>query len=264
MTDTVKDITHNPLKAVTTGFGAMAGMPAGIFGMAGGGLAGNKLGGMLAGGNKVDAGGPGGPRPEWNLSGADGKLREDLRLNGQMPGAANQSQNVLNTMISRANAVGPTEQAKYLQDANQRGMMNSLGQADATSASGQAKAISNMAMRGGVDSGNRERMAKSFGMDNMMNKQRIMNDANGANLNILAQDEAQKTQMMSALPSQLLGQAGFEQDGKRFDISNTLNTVGTKYGKDMEAWAAMNSAKEQAALANKKDGLFGLGIGGIL
>jgi hypothetical protein len=107
-------------------------------------------------------------------------------------------------------------------------------------------------------------MARSFGAEGLMNRQRIMNDAQGANLNILAQDEAQKTAMMQALPGQLLGQAGFEQDGKRFDISNTLNTVGGKYGEDMRGWAAMNAAKEQAKLANKKDGIFGLGIAGIL
>jgi hypothetical protein len=201
-----------------------------------------------------------GQRPTWDLSN-NGKLRSDLLLNGQQPAAVGQSQNVLNTMVSRATAQGPSAQAGYLQDANQRNMTNSLGQADATANTGMAQMTSRMAMRGGVDAGSRERMAKSFGAENLMNKQRIMNDARGADLNILAQDEANKDSMMKALPSQLLGQAGFEQDGKRFDIQNTLNTVGGKYKEDMAAWAAMNSAKEQAALAKQKDGIFGLGLG---
>ncbi len=203
-------------------------------------------------------------RPGWQLSGADGKLRSDLVLNGQNPEAFKQSQGVLNTLQSRANAVGPSQSAQYLQGANNRGMMNSLDDATRAAATGQAQAVGNMAMRGGVDSGNRERMGKSFGMENLMNSQRIRNDARGADLNILAQDEQNKESLMKALPSQLLQQAGFEQDGKRFDIGNTLNTVSGKYKEDMSAWAGNQAAREQAQLSNKKGGALGLGLMGIL
>lgn len=264
MGDEVKKFTSNPIKTVATGFGAMAGNPVGIMGMIGGGKAGSKVGGAVTGqGSRIDVPDATG-RPGWVLSDPQGKLRSDLMLNGEMPKAAGQSQDVLNTMIARSTAAGPSDQAKYLQDANQRTMMNSLDNANATSASGQAGAIRNMAMRGGVDAGSRERLGRSFGAENLMNRQRIMNDARGADLNILAQDEQNKTAMMSALPGQLLAQAGFEQDGRRFDIANTLQTVGGKYGEDMRGWAANQAAREQAKLANKKDGIFGLGLGGIL
>lgn len=252
-----------------TAIGAIAGnaiLP-GVGGAIGGALIGNQMGGGGAldflGGGKVAV--PGATaQPGWNLSTPDGKLRQDLLLGNQMPKAAGQSQDVLNQLQTRATAQGPSDQAKYLQDANTRNMNNSLDQAEATSRGTMASMNTNLAMRGGLDSGARERIGRANGADTMMNKQRIMNDASGANLNILANDEAQKNQMMQALPSSLLAQAGFEQDNKKFDISNTLGTVGGKYGTDMNAWAANQAAREQAQLANKKTGLLGLGIGGIL
>lgn len=264
MGDSVKEFTKSPLKAAGSMLGAGAAMPLGAVGM----LGGAKIGGALASGknpfsNKIDV--PGAQaKPEWTLSSLDGKLREDLQLGSKLPQAATQSQSVLNKLQDRAMADGPSAQAKYLQGANQRSMENAMGQADQMSGAAQAQATSRMAMRGGVDSGNRERMAKSFGFENLMNKQRIANDARGADLNILSQDEAGKESLMKALPASLLGQAGFEQDQKRFDITNTLNTVGGKYNADMSAWGANQTAREQAELANKKNGLFGLGIGGVL
>lgn len=227
----------------------------------------NDLTGGLAG--KVMASGkikvPGAtPRAEWNLSGADGKLRSDLMLGGNMPAAAGQSQSVLNQLMSRATSQGPSQQANYLMDANQRNTQNQLGQAEEMGRGQMASATGQMAMRGGLDAGARERMGSQGGFQTLMNKQKIMNDSAGSNLNILAQDEAQKTGMMQALPSQLLSQAGFEQGGKQFDIANTLQTVGGKYDTDMREWGASQAAREQAKLANKKSGLLGLGIAGIL
>lgn len=200
-------------------------------------------------------------KPEWNLSNKDGVLRDDLRLGNQMPQAATQSQSVLEQLISRATSQGPSQQAQYLQEANQRNIQNSLGQAEELGRTAQAQMGQQLAMRGGLDSGARERMARSGNLSTMLNKQRILNDGQGADLNILAQDEGQKLQTLQALPSSLLSQAGFEQGNKQFDISNTLNTVGNKYKEDMAAWAAMNSAKEQKKAAEKKSGLLGLGTG---
>ena len=245
------------------GIGSILGGAAG-FAMGGplGALAGASIGNSLSAGARMKV-----PksmaRPEWSLSGADGKLRQDLQLGEYKPQSQVQSQSVLNSMIDRANMQGPTQQAQYLQGANQRNMQNSLGQAEELGRTGFAQAAGQMAMRGGLDAGSRERMNKSMGMNTMMNKQRVMNDAAGADLNILAQDEAQKTQMMQALPSQLLAQAGFERSGKQFDIANTLDTVGGKYNADMTAWGANQAAREQAQLANANRGLFGLGILGL-
>jgi hypothetical protein len=204
------------------------------------------------------------PRPEWNLTGPDGKLRPDLMLGSELPQAATQSQDVLNKLVGTATAQGPSDQAKYLQDANKRLMNNSLDQAEALGKGNLAGMTSNLAMRGGLDSGARERLNKGSGFETMMNKQRIMNDAAGANLDILAKDESSKLDTLKALPASLLAQAGFQQGNKQFDIQNTLNTVGNKYSTDMQAWGANQAAREQAQLANKKSGIFGLGIGGIL
>lgn len=226
-------------------------------------VAGNFTGGMIGGdGNKIKV--PGATnQPIWNLTTPDGKLREDLLLGSSVPGAATQSQSVLDKLVGQATATGPSQSAQYLQEANARNMNNSLDQAEATARGGMASINTNLAMRGGLDSGARERIGRASGQETMMNKQRIMNDASGANLDILAKDEAQKTQMMQALPSSLLAQAGFIQGNKQFDIQNTLQTVGNKYQTDMGAWGANQAAREQAQLANKNQGLLGLGIAGL-
>lgn len=200
---------------------------------------------------------------QWNLTTPDGKMRSDLQLGAELPQAAKQSQGILDQLQARATATGPSQSAQYLQGANERNTNNSLAQAAQMSRSGLADATSGMAMRGGLDAGARERMAKSNNFSAMMGKQKILNDSAGNNLNILSQDENQKTQMMQALPSSLLAQAGFDRAGKQFDISNTLSTVGNKYQTDMQAWGANQAAREQAQLANKPQGLLGLGMFGL-
>jgi hypothetical protein len=220
--------------------------------------------GMSKNADKISEGGNGMPMGQWTLSDQGGKLRKDLLLGNSLPQAATQSQDILNRQIANATAQGPTEQAKYLQQANQRGTMNALDANTAAAAAGLANASGQMAMRGGLDAGARGRLARDFGNTAMLGAQKIHNDAAGRDLDLLAKDEAQKTAQLQALPSSLLAQAGLHQDNKKFDISNTLNTVGGKYKDDMGAWAAGQSAKEQAALANKKQGLLGLGIAGIL
>jgi hypothetical protein len=202
-------------------------------------------------------------KASWNLSGADGKLRSDLLLGNEMPQSFNQSQDVLNKLQSNAMATGPSQSAQYLQGANTRNTQNALGNAEAQSGSNLASIMGQLSSRGGADSGSRERAAKSNGMASMMNKQKIMNDSNGNNMDILANDEKQKQSSLQALPASLLAQAGMGQSNKQFDISNTLGTVGGKYNQDMSAWAAGQSAKEQAALANKNNGLLGLGVMGL-
>lgn len=250
-----------------TATGAMVGSFFGPVGTVAGGLIGNQMGGGNAlgflGGPKADV--PNAtPRPDWSLSTPDGHLRSDLLLGNSMPQSAGQSQDMLNQLQTRATAQGPSQQAQYLQDANTRNMNNNLDQASATAAGQMAGMNTNLAMRGGLDAGARERIGRSMNTDTLFNKQKVMNDASGNNLNILANDEANKQQIMQSLPSSLLAQAGFEQGNKQFDIQNTLGTVGGKYATDMNAWAANQSAREQAQLANKKSGLLGLGIGGIL
>jgi hypothetical protein len=242
-----------------------SGIGSAIMGPAGaviGGVAGiNKLKGLLPN-NKINV--PGSmARPEWSLSGQDGKLRPDLLLGNQMPQAAGQSQQMLDQLVSRATSQGPTQQAKYLQDANQRNMQNSMAQAEEAGRGQLASMTGQLAMRGGLDSGARERLGSQAGFQTLMNKQRIANDASGRDLDILAQDEAQKTGMMQALPQSLLAQAGFERGGKQFDIANTLATVGGKYEVDMNEWGANQAAREQAKLANKNRGLLGLGVMGL-
>lgn len=256
------DLLKNPGKAIGGGFGAVAGNVAGLPGMVAGGLAGSKVGGQLLGGNKVGVPGSQG-RPDWVLSSPDGKLRSDLLLNGSMPQAAGQSQSVLNKLQSMGSMVGPSEQAKYLQTANTEATARNIGNIDAMSKSGQAAAMSNLAMRGGADAGARGRMARASFADVLGQKNQAMGDASLRELDILAKDEANKQQIMQALPAQLLAQAGFEQAGKQFDISNTLGTVGGKYKEDMAAWAANQSAREQAQAANKNKGLLGLGVLGL-
>lgn len=259
MGDEVSKMASNPIGAFT---GAGAGSAAfGPAGMAIGAFAGAKN--KLPWQSQVDV--PGAtPQPGWTLTTPDGKLRSDLMLNGQNPAAFKQSGDVLNKLQGMATTAGPTASAGYLMDANKRNTSNLMEQADAQGAQNLAQQTNHMAMRGGVDAGARERLGRNVGFDTLMSKQKIANDASGNNLEVLAKDEAQKLGIMQALPASLLAQAGFEQNGKQFDINNTLNTVGGKYNADMNAWGSNQAAREQAQLANKKNGLLGLGIGGLL
>lgn len=245
---------------------ALAGPAGGMAAKALGGAIGAGLGGNMAksltGQDRINV--PSAmQKPEWSLSTLDGKLRSDLMLGDYKPQSQGQSQDMLNRQIQMATAQGPSQEAQYLQGANQRNMMNQLGQAEDMGKGQFASMANNMAMRGGLDTGSRERMGKAMNNNVLMNKQKIMNDASGADLNILAQDEGTKRQMMQALPASLLAQAGFERGGKQFDIANTLQTVGGKYGEDMSAWGANQAAREQAQLANKNRGLLGLGFLGL-
>lgn len=263
MTDTVKKVGNYGSSSLTGGAFSTNGK-----GWAQGGSMSDVLNNFTGGAfdklnPKVDV--PGATaQPGWNLTTPDGKLRSDLMLGNDLPQAATQSQDVLNKLVGNATASGPSQTAQYLQDANKRNMNNSLDQAEALGRGNMASMNSNLAMRGGLDSGARERMGRAGGFETMMNKQRIMNDASGADLDILAKDEQNKQGMLQALPASLLAQAGFQQGNKRFDIENTLNTVGNKYNTDMSGWAANQAAREQAQLANKKDGLLGLGFMGVL
>lgn len=245
-----------------------------------GGLLNTKGNGLLQGGSLKDAFGTatgglagmiGGPdvnvpgsqaRPEFTLS-ENGRLAKDLTLGNYMPTSATQSQGTLDSLNKFANTQGPSQSAQYQLQGNQRATNNALDNVESQGKSAMASANTNMAMRGGLDAGSRERMNRSNMLGMMSGKQQALNEGHGRELDILANDEQQKLGVLQSLSPQLLNQAQFEAGLKQYDIGNNLNVMGNKYSEDMRAWAGNQSAREQAELANKKQGILGLGIMGL-
>lgn len=191
----------------------------------------------------------------------------------------------LNEIQNRALSKGPSAWAQMAGQQAETQAQQQRSQAGQAAGQAQADARSGLAMRGGLSSGSRERLAAS-GANNQMNAmQNIGAQAATAKQNIGLQDEQQKQQMLMQLPGMQLAalqpemqkagawqqMAGQEQalgnqrdlanmsaenQANQFNMQNTMGAINQKnqqamdkYKTDMSSWAA-----EQQARATEKSG----------
>jgi hypothetical protein len=126
--------------------------------------------------------------------------------------------------------------------------------------SNQNKAYNQLAQRGGLSAGQRERLAMQGQRQNLQSTQQIKNQGLQNRFQIGMQDEQTKNQFLSQLPGLDLQKANFDQSQRayqnqasQYDIGNALKDVGGlnaynagAYSDAMKEWGATKSAEAQA------------------
>jgi hypothetical protein len=145
-----------------------------------------------------------------------------------------------------------------------------LDTAARTGASQEASAFSNLARRGGVSSGARERIASGGALAQLRGRQEIAGQGAQARATIGLQDEGNRLDILKALPgleaaavqpgiqkAGLWSQLAQQESNQKFDANrfNTTNLIGErdkkadydmgKYAEQMKAWAADRTATAQ-------------------
>lgn len=181
----------------------------------------NSPGGMLTQPGQVsassapptDPGQPQYPNPT-NLLTPEGGLKSPYLLNkapdvqfasnlddfNKQQSGINLNTQALEELRKRGLSQGPSDQANYLTQQQQLGETNALGQAGASSRQGTSSAFSDLASKGGLSTGARERVAQTGQRQLAGSMQDVRNQGQGARLGILSGDEANKQHILEALP----------------------------------------------------------------
>lgn len=204
----------------------------------------------------------------------------DKRLSG-----INLDKTGLNEIQNRALDKGPSAWAQMASQQQNQQSEQQKSQAQGQGAGAQADARAGLAMRGGLQSGARERLAMG-GANNQMNNMQSINAQNAqAQGNIGLQDQENKNSMLMQLPGMQLASLqpemqkagawqsmaqneqgltnqnnlanmGAQNQANQFNMQNTLGAIGQKndqaqnqYNEQMKSWAA-----EQQARATEKSG----------
>lgn len=157
---------------------------------------------------------------------------------------------------------GPSQQAQYLQGLQKLGQQNALQTATQQGRGALSSSYSDLAQRGGLSAGARERLTSQNSRNVSQGLQGIRNQGLQDMLGISAADEGAK---LAALPTaqNLEGQRSAQDIGvKQFNIGGALNQLGGKNAANLAKYEEMMKAKaadQQAqATANQgKTGLFG-------
>mgnify|MGYP003673760263 CR=1 FL=1 len=152
--------------------------------------------------------------------------------------------------------VGDTKSAMLARQAQDQMRAADVDKMRAMQSSGVTQGMRNLAMRGGVATGSRERLVKDATKTGMRGMQGIGRENRMANLAISQQDEAMK--------NQLLGQAGGVEQGIQGqnikmlaqDIAAQNMAAQNLYGEDMKALGAIETGKAQASAGKSSGGLF--------
>lgn len=178
------------------------------------------------------------------------KIGPDIKLDTQGMDAIKQ----------RALSSGPSAWANLATQQQQLNQQNQLGQAQKNAASQSNAAMNALRMRGGMSSGQRERLAMQGARSAGGATQGILNQGANQRLQIGLQDQQTKDQMLQSIPGLDLANANFQQGQraydnqfKQFDVGNALKDVvglnaynADAFGKAMQDWSAGKVADAQA------------------
>jgi hypothetical protein len=204
-----------------------------------------------------------GKRPKWakydDALDADGTMQDNMTANLDV------DMRGMDAYRERALNEGPSAWAGMMTEKQGLEEATARDNAVAQSAGATASAQSNLAMRGGLSSGARERVAAQGASDLMNSQQDIGRAGEQARLGIGIEDESMRMNALSQLPGMELnlGQANMAAD--QWNIGNAMNERHygqdqklAKYQEDMRGWAANKQADATANQANKSSGWFGL------
>jgi len=184
-------------------------------------------------------------------------------------------------LTDRATMEGPSPWLNLQLDQNQMDQMRQLDAMNMEQAGSQADARGQLAMRGGLSTGARERLAGSGAREAMRASQDIYGQRAGADLQSRMFDEQTKTGLLGTAAGLESDLSKFNTSGQlekdkfnttlgmqadQFNIGNKLNQVGMMnaaksgiYGEDMKAWAAQQMANSMGG-----GGGFAGGVGGLV
>lgn len=140
---------------------------------------------------------------------------------------------------------------------------------------GLGTGMSQLASSGGIDSGARERLMTSSDANRMRSLSGIGQQGAASRLDAGIQAEQMKRQAEQFNADAFNRNSMFNTDAANrmstFNAGNAINGMAGQnafnmemYGQDMGAWGAAKTAEAQAAAANKKKPLFGIGGAGSL
>lgn len=224
-------------------------MALGTIGAIGAGLAGAKA--LFGGGQTSVPGSIARPTdPTSKFVDESGMLREQFRTGGLTNEALTQGQGLLGNLKDRALAQGPSQSAQYLMGASDIQSQQAQDQMQRDTASQRATQEANLAMKGGLGSGARERLAGQTATQNVMAGQDIARQGGLNKLNIQAQDEAQKLGLLQNLPGQYQSFGQNQMARQVGDVQGGMGLLQNKYNADMQAYAANQMARQQAQAYN--------------
>lgn len=170
-----------------------------------------------------------------------------------------------NMIKALATAQGPSQ---YAQAANKQAAFNRENMMDAAgqqSVSSMNQALGSLAMRGGVSSGSRERMAMQGQRDLLNSRQGAYRQEAGSLMDIMLQDEKMKrdaqTQFATAEGNIAQGNLGIQNKQAEYNLGTLLKDQATaqdfkmdKYKTDSDRWAAGKQAEATRAAGNSGGG----------
>lgn len=194
-------------------------------------------------------------QPNFSLA---GKTGPDVALNTQSA----------DLMRSKATAQGPSTWANLAEQSQRMEQSNALNQNNVSAQAGMNRGFNQLAARGGLSAGQRERLAMSGQRQQFGGQQNILNQGMQSRLNIGQQDEVMKNQLLGQSQQADLQSANFMQnqrifnnDNRKFDIGNALSDVrglnaynSGSYSDAMREWGAAKTADAQARSAANQGG----------
>lgn len=196
-------------------------------------------------------------RPEYQslLDPATGMMKTQYNMNPNKIDA--NSLEGMAAMKNMALGQGPSQWAQLMMQ--QQGMQEAgqKDQAATQAASGAAQARGAMAMRGGISSGARERLAGGSARDLLFAKQGIANQGNQSRLGINIEDQSQRNKMLSQFSEGEAKLAGYNNDlsnkAQQYNIEGALTEKRAKdaqdltvYQEQLKKWAAEKQADATA------------------
>lgn len=234
-------VTSNPVKTVGTGLGFMAGLPAGIFGGIGGAYVGNQVGNIISP-DKAAAADYSGMTPYPTYVG----MSPDATQVGMSPAMAKYASEAMRT--------GPTQGTELALKQNQENANLDRAQAMKGASGLAANAESNLAMKGGMGAGARERIGKYASDVGMSGMNSVDQNAGQNRTNLLVNDEASRLANLNTagMEGTGLAQQNLQNKQAEFNRRNAYNL--NLYDNQMAAWGAGKTA--DAVQNSGKHGMF--------
>lgn len=189
-----------------------------------------------------------GDMPEYQsmVDPATGKISSQYALTGG-PDVNFKNNEALDFMKKYATAQGPSAWALLQKQLVEQQRQAAMDAAATQGNAARGKAYSDLAVRGGLSKGSRERIATKGAVSDVMARQAVNRDANMADLNVGSEDEKNKLAMLNSwggLNEQSLGRAqnldltnrDYNTGIEKFNLSTLLDDKKAKDAFNMQKW----------------------------
>lgn len=198
-----------------------------------------------------------------SIADSEGNLLNQFNLSNRLGADVSVNKDGYNQIKANATAQGPTDWAKMQLADQSLKQANLINSSNKSNVSAQQQAMSQLASKGGISQGQRERLAMQGARQQTASNQGILNQGMQQQLQVGLQDQQRKDQFLNQLPQMDLANANFEQQqrqyrdaAQQYDLGNQLKDVAgfnayraDAYGEAAKMWGADKSADAQAAAA---------------